>query len=326
MNEQGAKAGGKLHHVGSEVVHSRWKADIDPVLTTQPGDRVMIECRDGFDGQANPPVTGHDLDTTLYSTIDFRRVAPLTGPIAMQGAQPGDTLEVRVLDIIPFGTGTIVIFPSWVDNDFLLNEQRLDFPDAWVRSFDMNAAWKDGFIELTPRTRIPLSPMMGMLGTAPAKGEFITTPPRDFGGNMDVKDVAKGNTVYLPVFQPGALLSPGDGHGMQGDGEMCTTGLETPVRVTVELHLHGGRSIPGPQIESPDEFMTVSYGRTLDQAARRAMRYMIDYLVERQGLDSHEAYAFLSLAGDLRINQVVDFPHVGVRVAIPKSCLDPWEW
>jgi acetamidase/formamidase len=107
---------------------------------------------------------------------------------------------------------------------------------------------------------------------------------------------------------------------------MCTTGLETPVRVTVELHLHGGRSIPGPQIESPDEFMTVSYGRTLDQAARRAMRYMIDYLVERQGLDSHEAYAFLSLAGDLRINQVVDFPHVGVRVAIPKSCFDPWEW
>ncbi len=318
---------GKTHRLGSERVHARWKAKIDPILTVDPGDTVVMECRDGFDGQVNPPVRAEDLDTNLYGTIDFRRVAPVTGPVAVRGAEPGDVLEVRVLDLVPFGTGTVVIFPSWVDNDFLLKEQRRDFPNAWIRSFDMDRAWREGAVELTRGVRIPLRPMLGMMATAPAEGDFTTTgPPRHFGGNMDVKDIGKGVTVYLPVYQPGALFSAGDGHGVQGDGEVCTTAIETPMRATLEFHLHKGRTIPGPEIETADEFMTVAYGRTLDQATQRAIRYMIDYLVERRGLTGYDAYALLSLAGDMRINQVVDFPHVGVRAVVPKRLFDSWSW
>lgn len=317
---------GKVHHLGAQRVHSRWRPDLEPILTVDPDDTVVIRCRDGFDGQVNPPVTAADLDTKLYSTLNFARVAPLTGPVAVRGAEPGDTLEVRILDIIPFGTGTVVIFPSWVDNDFLLKEQRQDFPNAWVRSYNMDRAWKDGFVELKPGVRIPLRPMMGMMGTAPPEGDFPTGPPRSFGGNMDVKDVAKGNTLYLPVYRPGALFSTGDAHAMQGDGEMCTTAIETPATVTVEFHLHKNRAVPGPQLETPDEFMTIAYGRTLDQAAQRAMRYMIDYLADRQGMTGHEAYCLLSLACDLRISEVVNFPHLGVRVALPKRVFAAWKW
>lgn len=316
-----------VHHLRPERTHARWRPDVEPVLTVEPGDVVVMECRDGFDGQASPPVTAQDLNENLYGTIDFRRVAPLTGPVAVRGAEPGDTLEVRILDLVATGVGTVVVFPAWVDNDFLLMDQRADFPEAWVRSFDMEQASRDGAIELAPGVRVPLRPMMGMMGTAPPRGDFTTTgPPRSFGGNMDVKDVAKGNTLYLPVYQSGALFSTGDAHGMQGDGEMCTTGLEMPATVTVEFHVHKGRSIPSPQIETADEFMTVAHGRTLEQAAQRAMRFMIDYLVDRQGLDRYAAYALLSLACDLRINQVVDFPHLGVRVAVPKSTFKTWRW
>lgn len=307
-------------------MHVRWKASLEPILTIRSGDVVAIECRDGFDGQVSPPVTAADLNRDLYGVLDWRRVAPLTGPIAVEGAQPGDALEVQILELVPFGTGTVVIFPSWVDNDFLLKEQRSDFPNGWLRHFDMDRAWRDGYVEFKRGMRIPLRPMLGMVGTAPQAGEFITNPPRDFGGNMDIRDVVAGTRVYLPVYQPGALLSIGDGHGVQGDGEVCTTAIETPMRATVRLWLHEDRQIPGPQLETADEFMTIGYGRTLDQAAQRALRYMLDDLVERRGFDGYEAYAFLSLSGHVRISEVVDFPHVGVRVVIPKQPLAPFEW
>src|SRR5262249_14683513 len=111
---------GRTYELGSERVHSRWKATIEPILTIDPGDIVKMVCRDGFDGQVDPPVGPDDLDRNLYSTIDFRRVAPVTGPIEISGAEPGDTLEVRVRNLTPFGTGTLVIFPSWVSADILV--------------------------------------------------------------------------------------------------------------------------------------------------------------------------------------------------------------
>src|SRR5262249_54592428 len=121
------------HELGSERVHYRWKANIEPVLTVDPGDVVKIVCRDGFDGQVDLPVAPDSLDTDLYNTIDFRRVAPVTGPIAITGAELGDTLEVRAQEITPFGTGTLVIFPSWFGADILLANHRLSFPKGWIR-------------------------------------------------------------------------------------------------------------------------------------------------------------------------------------------------
>jgi acetamidase/formamidase len=318
---------GRVHVLGSERVHTRWQPDLEPILEIAPGEVVRMDCREGFDGQLDPPATAEDLDRRLYATVDFRRVAPVTGPIAIRGAEPGDSLEVRILDLVPFGIGNLVIFPSWMEVDFMTSEQRAAFPEGWIKRFDMGAAARDGAISYLPHVRIPIRPMLGVVGTAPMQGDFtVTGPPRRFGGNMDVKDVAAGSRVFLPVHQPGALFSAGDGHAMQGDGEICTTGLETPMRATLEFHLHKGREIGGPQIDTAEEFMVVAYGRSLDQATRRAISDMVDYLAEHQGLSRHEAYGLLSLAGDVRVNQIVDFPHLGVRVAIPKGIFDRWTW
>lgn len=318
---------GQIHKLGSQQVHTRWKSNIDPILEIDPGDTVIIECREGFDGQVDPPVEQEDLEVRLFETIDFRRVAPATGPIAIRGAEAGDSLEVRIIDLMPFGIGNLVVFPSWMEADFFGREARIEFPKAWIQRFDMSQAVRDGAVEFSPGIRIPIRPMLGVIGTAPAEGDFTTTgAPRLFGGNMDIKDIAAGSRVYLPVLQPGALLSAGDGHAVQGDGEICTTGLETPMQATLEIHLHKGRTIPGPQIETQEEFMTVGYGRTLDQASQKAILYMIEYLAGYQGLSRYEAYGLLSLAGDLRINQIVDFPHLGARVAIRKSLFESWTW
>jgi acetamidase/formamidase len=317
----------RVHFLGSERVHTRWQPDLKPILEIAPGEVVRMDCREGFDGQLDPPATPEDLDRRLYATVDFRRVAPATGPIGIRGAEPGDSLEVRILDLVPFGIGNLVIFPSWMEVDFLTSEQRAAFPEGWIKRFDMDAAARDGAISYLPHVRVPIRPMLGVVGTAPKQGDFtVTGPPRRFGGNMDVKDVVAGSRVFLPVYQPGALFSAGDGHAMQGDGEICTTGLETPMRATLEFHLHKGREIGGPQIDTGDEFMIVAYGRSLDQATRRAVSDMVNYLAEHQGLSRHEAYGLLSLAGDIRVNQIVDFPHVGVRVAIPKGIFDSWSW
>lgn len=317
----------RTHRLGSERVHTRWRPNLKPLLEIEPGDIVEIECRDGFDGQIDPPVVPEDLDRRLYEVLDFRRIAPVTGPIAIRGAAAGDSLEVRILELTPFGIGSLVIFPSWMETDFLTSEQRAGFEESWIRRFDMDAAAREGSVEFAPGIRVPISPMLGVVGTAPAHGEFtVTGPPRRFGGNMDVKSIGVGSTIYLPVFQAGALFSAGDGHAVQGDGEICTTGLETPMRAKLEFHVHKGRELAAPQIETADEFMVVAYGRTLDDAARHAIRDMIDYLATRHGVSRHSGYGLLSLAGDIRVNQVVDFPHLGARVSIPKSIFSAWRW
>jgi acetamidase/formamidase len=317
---------GRIHELGSESVHYRWKAKIEPILTIEPGDTVKMMCRDGFDGQVDPPVVPDNLDADLYSTIDFRRVAPVTGPISIRGSEPGDTLEVRVQDLTPFGTGTLVIFPSWFAADILFADHRPNFPKGWIRRFDMDKAARDGSVEFHPNVRIPMRPMLGMMATAPAEGDFPTGPPRNFGGNMDVKDIAAGSIVYLPVYQSGALFSAGDGHAVQGDGEVCATGIETPLQATLEFHLHKGRTIPGPQVETESEFMTIAFAPTLEEASKRAINYMVDYLAQRRGFTCYEAYGLLSLAGDLRINQIVNYPHFGVRMAVRKSLFSSWVW
>jgi acetamidase/formamidase len=318
---------GRIHELGSERVHTRFKAEIEPILEIDPGDIVRMECREGFDGQVDPPITPQDLDNSLFDVVDFRRLAPVTGPVGIRGAEPGDCLEVRIIELVPFGIGNLIVFPSWMEADFITSDQRRDFPEAWIRRFDMDEAAHEGAVQFRPGLSIPLVPMLGVIGTAPAQGDFTTTgPPRYFGGNMDIHDIRAGSRVYLPVSRPGALFSAGDGHGVQGDGEICTTGLETPIRATLEFQLHKMRSIPGPQIDTGEEFMTVAYGRTLDQAAQRAIGYMIDYLAGSQHLTRHEAYGLLSLAGNLRINQVVDFPHLGARVAIRKDLFQSWTW
>lgn len=307
--------------LGDERIHTLWCADLPPRLTVASGDTVTVTCRDGFDGQipralADPPPRG-----TRYETIDFSRVAPLTGPIAVTGAEVGGTVEVQILELTPTGTASTVIAPDFLGLDFLHAEHRAAFPGEWIRTFDMDKAVADGYLAFTDRIRLPLRPMLGMVGAAPAAGSFTTGPPRSFGGNMDVRDVGAGASVFLPVRQPGALVSLGDGHAIQGDGEVCGTAVETPIRATVRLIAHPGQRLAEPRVETDDAVMLIGHGRTLDAAARHAIRQGIDYLTAHAGLDEYEAYALISCACDLRVNQVVDFPHLGARLVIPRSLL-----
>jgi acetamidase/formamidase len=172
-----------------------------------------------------------------------------------------------------------------------------------------------------PGVEIPLRPFPGVIGVAPATEERLNTiPPRANGGNMDNKHMGAGTTVYLPVFVEGALLSIGDTHAAQGDGEVCGTGVEAPMRVVLEVNVRkGGRSIPEPEYETDEYYATTGFAETTDEAARKATRYMIDYLVAERGLTRGDAYALASLAGDLKINEVVDVPHVLVSMHMPKG-------
>ena len=157
------------------------------------------------------------------------------------------------------------------------------------------------------KIKVPLRPFPGVMGVAPATGEMLTTiPPRENGGNMDDPHMTEGTTIYFPVFVDGALFSIGDGHATQGMGEVCGTAIETPLRIVYEVEvLKGGRSIPEPEYESDDYYAVTAIGTTIDEAARKATGFMVDYLMAEHGLGQNDAYALCSLAGDLQIAEVV---------------------
>jgi acetamidase/formamidase len=305
------------HELRDEQVHYTWSARHEPRLRVRPGDSVRLVTRDGFDGQM-AGVSGSELDANP-GLIDFSRVAPLTGPIFIEGARPGDVAVVRIDRLAPLGAGWTVIWPAWSDFDFARPHGLA--PGAHVIEFDAGSLGPEGVVELDG-ARVRLRPMLGMVGTAPARGEFNTLPPRAFGGNMDLRLVAEGATVYLPVFAEGALVSLGDGHAAQGDGEVCTTAIECGMSVEVTLDLRRGRIIEEPEVETRDAYLVTAFGRDLDTAARKAIRFMHRHLVEVRGLRPEIAYAFMSLAGNLGVNQVVDTPHVGVRFSIPLEAIE----
>ncbi|MBA2563989.1 MAG: acetamidase/formamidase family protein, partial [Gemmatimonadetes bacterium] len=173
------------------------------------------------------------------------------------------------------------------------------------------------------RIRIPLRPFAGVMGVAPPTDSLLSTiPPRANGGNMDNRHLVEGTTVYLPVFVEGALFSIGDTHAAQGDGEVSGTAIEAPMRIVYDVRvIEGGRRIEEPQYETAELYGVTAFATNLDQAAKKATRYMIDYLVQEHGLDRTEAYVLCSLAGDLKISEVVDVPHVLVSMHMPKDVL-----
>ena len=172
--------------------------------------------------------------------------------------------------------------------------------------------------------RIPLAPFAGVMGVAPDTDEMLVTiPPRENGGNMDNRHLTAGTTVYFPVWVEGALFSIGDTHAAQGDGEVSGTAVEAPMRIVLELEIvEGARSIPEPQYETAEYYAVTAFAPTIDEAARKATRYMIDYLVEAHGMDRTDAYVLSSLAGDLKISEVVDVPNVLVSMHMPKAVFE----
>ena len=300
-----------------ENVHSVWDNSLDPVLTVDPGDVVRFECRDATDRQVTVQTTAEEVPD-----ISFDPVHPLTGPVAVEGAEPGDVLEVELLDLQHKGWGYTLFFPGEMELGLLPE----DFDEPGLHIWDLQGDvghFVDGI-------EVPLDPFPGVIGVAPGEdGEIGTLPPRSTGGNMDIKHLTAGSTLYLPVEVEGGLFSTADCHAAQGDGEVCVTGIEAPMFVTARFDVRSDMAIEQPQFETPgpftptgvDEPMYATSGIDPDlmEATKRAVRYMIDHLHEERGLTRGEAYMLCSAAVDLKINEVVDAPNWTVSAYLPES-------
>jgi formamidase len=345
----------------SNRCHNRWHPDIPPVLTCEPGDEVLMQTRDAVDGQFTRDSSHADVTTT-----DRMVVHPLTGPVRVERAEPGDVLVVEILEIVPASFGYTAQNPGF---GFLADE----FPEPFLVRWDIS----DGFATSPdlPGVRIPGAPFMGTMGVAPSRqllrriiereralseqGEDVvlpdprgavpadepiaseglrTKPPRENGGNMDVKQMVVGTRILFPVWTDGALFSAGDGHFAQGDGEGCGTAIEIRATVQVRLDLRKGEaaerglrdvrfeSLMLPEPRSRPFFTTTGLciyagagGRAEDLtlAARNALRNMIDHLVSEYGYSQQQAYAISSVAVDLKVGEVVNSPNYVATASVP---------
>jgi acetamidase/formamidase len=293
----------------TENTHNRFSRTVPPVLTVPSGAVVEVHTKEASDGQLGP-----DSDAAALANLDFDPIHPLSGPIYVEGAQPGDVLAVTIHEVELGEWGWVGVAPGF---GFLADE----FTEPYVETF----RFTDGqtSVQFADGRTVPLHPFPGVMGVAPDTDEMLSTiPPRRNGGNMDNKHLQPGTTVYFPVLVEGALFSVGDTHAAQGDGEVCGTAIEAPMRLVLELELRkGGRELPEPQYENAELYATTGFAETLDEAARKATRFMIDYLEAEHGMDRTDAYVLASLAGDLKIAEVVDVPHVLVAMHMPKSVL-----
>jgi acetamidase/formamidase len=297
------------HTLTAENTHARFSSAIPPVLQVHTGDVVEVFTKEATDGQLSMESRAEDL-----ATLDFDPIHPLTGPIHVAGAEPGDVLAVTLHEIEVLGWGWSAITPGF---GFLADE----FTEPYLKTFAIPAGATE--LQFNDEIRLPIEPFPGVMGVAPATDSMLTTiPPRANGGNMDDQHMTAGTTVYFPVFAPGALFSIGDTHVLQGDGEVCGTAIEAPMRIVLELNvIKGGRELREPEYETADAYAVTAFATTLDEAARKATRYMVDYLVAEHGMDRNDAYMLCSLAGDLRIAEVVDVPHVLVSMHMPRRTL-----
>jgi acetamidase/formamidase len=298
-------------------VHNAWDNSLDPLVTVDPGEVVRFECRDALDGQVGPDSTAEDL-----ANASFDPVHPLTGPVAVAGAEPGDVLAVEFLDFEHKGWGFTGFMPGEMGLGLLPEE----FPKAGLHVWDLD----DEVAHFVNGIEVPIDMFPGIAGVAPAEdGEHDTLPPRDTGGNFDIKHLTRGSTLYLPVEVEGALFSTADCHAAQGDGEVCVTGIEAPMFVTARFDVLKEKSISQPELETTGPFTptgadepmygTAGIADDLMEATKKAVRHMIDHLEAERGLTREEAYILCSAAVDLKISEVVDAPNWTVTAYLPES-------
>ncbi len=298
---------GTEHHLSRENknTHTRWNRDLPPVLTIESGDTVVFETRNASDDQVTREFTSAD-----FPRLDRGRTHGLTGPIFVRGADPGNALEVQILDVQVEDWGYQMVAPG-------LGFLPEDFPEPYIATYLIDRATEE--VQFAPHVRVPVRPHPGILGVAPAeRGEFRTFAPGAFAGNVDIRELMPGSTLYIPVFVPGALFSTGDVHAVMGDGEVCLTGVETRAQVTYRFVVRKDLRIAQPHYETAEEYGIAGHGPTLEAAAKHALRAMIAYLGETLGLAPVEAYCLCSASVDLRINQVVNAGVMGVRAVVPK--------
>ena len=303
------------HTLAAEPTHSVWDRSLEPRLRIEPGDEVQIECVDASGGQVQPEMT-----TEEYLKIDRTRIHALTGPIWIEGAEPGDVLEIDVLFTRHAGWG----WSSVVEGLGFLKER---FREPYLFHWQLDG---ESTSSMEPAV-VPVRPFLGVMGVARADdGAFRTRPPGPFGGNLDVRELCAGSKLYLPVYNKGALFSCGDGHAAQGDGEVCINGIECPLDVTLGFQLHKQHPLAGPIVEASDKaaadstadaWVVVETGTDLLAASRAATGRMIDLLVERWGFSDIHAYILCSVALKLRLIQVVNEPVFTVSAALSKQIL-----
>ena len=297
------------HTLTADQTHNRWSRTIPPILTVEPGAVIEAYLEEASDRQLTPMSTAEDL-----ATLSFDPIHPLTGPVYVEGAEPGDLLAVTLHEIELGDWGWVANVPGF---GFLSDR----FPDPYLRIFEFEPG--DTSVGFAPGIRIPLRPFPGVMGVAPdTDSMLVTIPPRQNGGNMDDRDLVEGTTVYFPVLVEGALFSLGDPHIAQGDGEVGGTAIEGPLRVVYELEvIKGAGPIPSPHYETDEFYAVTGFAPTIDEAARNAVEAMIDYLVSSRDLSRQEAYQLASMAGDLKISEVVDVPNMLVAMRISKDVI-----
>ena len=305
----------QTHYFPTDRVHFQWDTGNEPVIEISSGDTVIVESRDVSDNQIGP-----DSTTDTVAGLNWDRVYPLAGPIAVDGAKPGDTLAIEILDLHTQGWGWTAILPGLG----LLSD---DFPDAYLRIFDLTGG---DVTHLGEDVAIPIEPFLGTMGVCPADASAQPVmPPGRFGGNMDTRQLTRGTTLYLPVQVEGALFSCGDAHAAQGDGEVCVTGIESPMYGALRFELLKGKAIPAPQYRTAGAlapavahsawYGTTGVGPDLFMGAQEAVRAMVAYLTEEHGLSPEDAYVLCSLAVDLRISEIVDAGEYVVSALLPLS-------
>ena len=296
------------YHLDASQPHYKFSAAIPPTLKVKSGAVIKVETKEASDNRISAGMT-----TDEYLKIqwpeDFGH--PLTGPVYVEEAEPGDVLAVKLHKISVKDWGWTDVTPF-----FAYLGKTLDKAKLKTYRFDEQKK----YAEFSDNIRIPINPFPGVMGVAPATEEMLSTiPPRANGGNMDDPNIVEGTTVYFPVFVKGALFSIGDTHAAQGHGEVSGTGIEAPMDIIYEITvLKQERKIKEPQYETEDFFAVTAFAPELDEAAKKATQYMVDYLMAVKNLSVEDAHMLCSVAADLKIAEVVD-GNVLVAMHIPKS-------
>ncbi|NKJ71687.1 acetamidase [Rhizobium leguminosarum bv. viciae] len=293
-----------------------WNKDFAPTVVAKPGETIHFECMDSSGGQL-----GSDATLETLNALDFGKINPVSGPVYIEGAKPGDALKVTLRKFMPSGVGWTANIPGFG----LLADQFTD-PALHVWSYDANSMVPALY---GPGGRVPLKPFAGTIGVAPAEpGTHSVVPPRRVGGNMDIRDLTAGVTLYLPVEVDGALFSIGDTHAAQGDGEVCGTAIESQMNVEATIELVKDARLQTPRFTTTEPVtrhldgagyeVTTGIGPDLITGARESVMRMIDLLGAEHGMSAIDAYLLCSVCGDLRISEIVDQPNWVVSFYFPR--------
>jgi acetamidase/formamidase len=296
------------HTLDPTVIHHDWDSSREPVLTIASGDVVHFDLQMAGERQVEETSRIEDV------VWDFDTIYNLAGPIFVEGARPGQTLEVEILELDPGPWGWTAFIPG----AGLLPD---DFPDPFLKTYDLRGR---STAVVAPGVEVPIGPFLGTMGVPPDEpGSLNPFPPHKGGGNMDCRHLVAGSTLWLPIWCDGALFSCGDPHAAQGDGEVCVSAIECGMRATLRFSLRE-RSIPGPAFRVPaplatpgPQHGTMGIDADLMSASRTAVRNMIAWLVDENGMTREDAYVLCSIAGDLKIHEIVDAGVWNVGMTMP---------